>query len=137
MAGHHRPKAALELGFVSVPVEIHDVDADEAESQLIADNVSRWRLNPMEQARLIKRLKERAGIHQGSRLTSVNFTEVAGVVGVELETAKKRDRLNKLIRHSTICSVRAMTSSPIRPLASSNPPPRPISWRTRMSKSLI
>ena len=57
----HRLKAALELGFESVPIEIQNVDADEAESRMIADNVLRRQLNPMEQARLIKRLKERGG----------------------------------------------------------------------------
>lgn len=97
IAGHHRLKAALELGMASVPVEIQNVDDEEAESRLIADNVLRRQLNPMEQARLIKRLKERAGIRQGTRATSVTFTEVAEAVGVKPETAKQLNRLNQLI----------------------------------------
>ena len=36
----------------------------------------------MEQARLIKRLKEQAGIRNGNRFTSVKFTEVAKAVGI-------------------------------------------------------
>ncbi len=51
----------------------------------------------MEQARLIRRLKEKAGIRQGTRGTSVNFTEVAQTGGVAPETAKQLNRLNKLI----------------------------------------
>ncbi len=58
---------------------MHAIDISPAESQLIADNVWRWQLNRMEQARLIKRLKERAGIRQGSRLTSVNFTDLCNL----------------------------------------------------------
>lgn len=97
IAGHHRLKAALELGLETVPIDIQNVDDEEAESRLIADNVLRRQLNPMEQARLIRRLKERAGIRQGTRATSVTVTEVAQAVGVEPETAKQLDRLNKLI----------------------------------------
>ena len=82
IAGHHRLKAALALGLDTVPVEIQDVDPPEAESRLIADNVLRRQLNPIEQARLIKRLKEQAGIRNGNRFTSVKFTEVAKAVGI-------------------------------------------------------
>ena len=62
IAGHHRLKAALELGLDQVPVDIQDVGAAEAEDRLIADNVLRRQLSPGEQSRLIRRLKERAGV---------------------------------------------------------------------------
>ncbi len=103
IAGHHRLKAAMELSLESVPVEIHDVDAAEAESQLIAANVLRRQLNPMEQARLIKRLKERYHVQPGPRgkgqgtANPVNFTGIAQTVGVDPETAHQLDRLNKLV----------------------------------------
>ena len=100
IAGHHRVRAALELGLDTVPVEIQDVNTDEAERLMITDNVLRRQLNPMEQARLIKRLKQQYGIKQGSRIdlvTSVTVTEVTKVVGVGSETAKRLDRLNDLI----------------------------------------
>ncbi len=70
---------------------------------MIADNVLRRQLNPMEQARLIKRLKEQYGIKPGPKgegqgtSNSVTVTEIARVVGVEPETAKQLNRLNKLI----------------------------------------
>ncbi|MCY0865889.1 MAG: ParB N-terminal domain-containing protein, partial [Sulfobacillus sp.] len=100
IAGHHRLKAALELGLETVPVDIHDVDAEEAEDRLIADNVLRRQLNPMEQARLIRRLKERYGIKKGNNQRaggSVKFTDAVQAVGIAPETAYQLDRLNKLI----------------------------------------
>lgn len=99
ITGHHRAKIAVELGLATVPIEIQDVDATEAERLLIADNVLRRQLNPMEQARLIKRLKEMHRITQGVRtdLTSVKMTEVTQAVGIGQETAKRLVRLNKLI----------------------------------------
>lgn len=104
IAGHHRVKAALELGLDAVPVEIHDVPPDEAERLLIADNVLRRQItNPMEQARLIRRLKELHGVKRGPKSesqgtsNSVKMTEIAETVGVGGETAKRLDRLNDLI----------------------------------------
>ena len=97
IAGHHRVKAALELGLPTVPVEIQDVDATEAERLLIADNVLRRQLNPMEQARLIQRLKKEYGIRQGTRSTSAKMAEVAQMVGVPKRTAERLDRLNDLV----------------------------------------
>ena len=88
IAGHHRLKAAVELGFESVPIEIQNVDADEAENRKIADNVLRRQLNPMEQARLIKRLKERVGIKPGNPhgVNSVKFTELTPAAGLKPES---------------------------------------------------
>ncbi|AEW04705.1 ParB domain protein nuclease [Sulfobacillus acidophilus DSM 10332] len=100
IAGHHRLQAALDLGLETVPVEIHDVDPDEAEDRLIADNVLRRQLNPMEQARLIQRLKARYGIKKGNNQRvsgSVKFTDALQAVGLKPETAYQLDRLNKLI----------------------------------------
>lgn len=100
IAGHHRLKAALELGLESVPIDIQNVDNEEAESRLIADNVLRRQLNPMEQARLIHRLKERYGIKKGNNQSvggSVKFTHAVQSVGIEPEAAKQLYRLNKLI----------------------------------------
>ncbi len=104
IAGHHRVKAALELGLNAVPVEIHDVSPEEAERLLIADNVLRRQItNPMEQARLIRRLKELHHIKSGPKSesqgtsNSVKMTEIAETVGVGSETAKRLDRLNDLI----------------------------------------
>ena len=62
----------------------------------------RWRairrqLNPMEQARLIRRLKEEYGILNGKNDSSVKMTEVAQMSGVGQETAKRLNRLNALI----------------------------------------
>ena len=103
IAGHHRLKAALELDLASVPIDIQNVDAEEAESRLIADNVLRRQLTPMEQARLIKRLKEQYGVRpgpksEGQRKTNTaEFARIAKFVGVEPGTAKQLNRLNKLI----------------------------------------
>ncbi|AEJ38611.1 ParB domain protein nuclease [Sulfobacillus acidophilus TPY] len=101
IAGHHRLKAALELGLETVPVEIHDVDPAEAEDRLVADNVLRRHLNPMEPARLIRRLKERYHVkprRKGQGTSNwVNFTQLAQAIGLERESAKQPDRLNKPI----------------------------------------
>ncbi len=105
IAGHHRVKAAIELGLAAVPVEIHDVSPEEAERLLIADNVLRRQItNPMEQARLIRRLKELHGVKRGPKTEShgtsnpVKFTQIAEIVGVGSESAHQLDRLNKLIQ---------------------------------------
>lgn len=66
IAGHHRVRAAVELGLGSVPVAVHDVGDTEAERLLIADNLLRRQItDPMAKARLIARLKELHGVHQG------------------------------------------------------------------------
>ncbi|MBX5466881.1 MAG: ParB/RepB/Spo0J family partition protein [Firmicutes bacterium] len=101
ITGHHRAKAALELGLEAVPVEIQDVDAAEAERLLIADNVLRRQLTPMEQARLIRRLKEAYGIRQGARVdvhkTSDIMSEVQEALGLTDRHLRRLDRLNDLI----------------------------------------
>lgn len=122
IAGHHRLRASLELGLEQVPVDIQDVDSEEAEDRLIADNVLRRQLNLMEQARLIKRLKERAGIRQGTRSTSVKFTEVAKAANIKPETAHQLDRLNKLVPAiQTLISAGKLTQSQGIALASLPP----------------
>ncbi len=101
ITGHHRAKIAVELGLATVPIEIQDVDTDEAERLLIADNVLRRQLNPMEQARLIQRLKKEYDVKRGNNQVggggSVKMTEALEPLGVGQETAKRLDRLNKLI----------------------------------------
>ena len=98
IAGHHRVKAAIELGLSAVPVEIHDVSDEEAERLLIADNVLRRQItNPMEQARLIRRLKELHGIKQGKNSSSRKMREEAAAIGMSEDTAGRLDKLNDLI----------------------------------------
>lgn len=101
IAGHHRLKAALALGLETVPVEIQDVDSQEAESRLIADNVLRRQLNPMEQARLIKRLKEQYGVRPGpkSKRQGTSNTEIISEIALDMTDRQMRnlDKLNDLI----------------------------------------
>jgi len=97
IAGHHRLQAALELGLDQVPVDIQDVDASEAEDRLIADNVLRRQLSLMEQARLIKRLKERAGIKRGKNNSSRKLREELEPLGLSEDQADRLNRLNHLV----------------------------------------
>ncbi len=107
ISGHHRAKIAVELGLATVPIEIQDVDATEAERLLIADNVLRRQLNPMEQARLIQRLQKEYGIKAGNpqfgareiiHNNSDKMSELTLKAGVTNERqAQRLNQLNKLI----------------------------------------
>ena len=103
IAGHHRLQAALELGLETIPVEIQDVSPQEAESRLIADNVLRRQLSLGEQARLIRRLKEEAGIKPGKRTdrtghpTSAIIAEVPGLSQISDRKQYMLDHANDLI----------------------------------------
>ena len=97
IAGHHRLKAALELGLNQVPVDVQDVDSDEAEDRLIADNVLRRQLSPDEQSRLIRRLKERAGVRPGNN----QFVGgVSAIIAGTPELAQASERKRYMIDHA-------------------------------------
>ena len=65
---------------------------------MIADDVLRRQLNPMEQARLIQRLKKMLDIKNGKNNSSVKMTEVAQKAGVAKERHTRRiNQLNALI----------------------------------------
>ncbi|MGC8487338.1 MAG: ParB/RepB/Spo0J family partition protein [Clostridia bacterium] len=107
IAGHHRVRAAVELGLEAVPVAVHDVDDTEAERLLIADNLLRRQItDPMAKARLIRRFKELHEIRQGARTdlvretvhkTSALSAEVAAGVGLKDRQARNLYNLTKLI----------------------------------------
>ena len=97
IAGHHRLRAALELGLEQVSVDIQDVDPEEAEDRLIADNVLRRQLSLGEQARLIRRLKERAGVKRGNN----QFLGGASAIMAEApELAQASERKQRRLDHA-------------------------------------
>lgn len=103
IAGHHRVRAAVELGLESVPVAVHDVDDTEAERLLIADNLLRRQItDPMAKARLIARLKKLNDVKPGRPIqmmehNSATMAELAHEFGAPRRTVERLDRLNKLI----------------------------------------
>lgn len=103
IAGHHRVRAAVELGLESVPVAVHDVDDTEAERLLIADNLLRRQItDPMAKARLIRRLKELNGTKVGRPIQTLEnnsalSAELAAGVGLKDRQARNLYNLTKLI----------------------------------------
>lgn len=56
IAGERRLRAAMKVGLTDVPVIIKDVDDEQAAIMALIENIQREDLNPMEEARGIKRL---------------------------------------------------------------------------------
>lgn len=58
IAGERRLRAAIKAGLTEVPVIIKEVDDEQAAIMALIENIQREDLNPMEEARGIKRLLE-------------------------------------------------------------------------------
>lgn len=56
IAGERRLRAAIKAGLTEVPVIVKDVDDEQAAIMALIENIQREDLNPMEEARGIKRL---------------------------------------------------------------------------------
>lgn len=56
IAGERRLRAAIKAGLLDVPVIVKDVDDEQAAVMALIENIQREDLNPMEEARGIKRL---------------------------------------------------------------------------------
>jgi hypothetical protein len=72
-------------------------DAAEAESRLIADNTLRRQLTLGEQARLIRRLKERTGVKRGPKGQGKSISAIIAEIP-ELATASERKQ--RMIDHA-------------------------------------
>lgn len=58
IAGERRLRAAIKAGLEEVPVIVRDVDDEQAAIMALIENIQRQDLNPMEEARGLKRLLE-------------------------------------------------------------------------------
>lgn len=102
ICGHQRLRAAKELGFLTVPVIIEDIqDVEDVERLLVEDNLHRRHLTPIQKAKLAATLKERWGVrHGGARGqngTLKNVSDIADVIGESERTTKRLIKLNDLI----------------------------------------
>lgn len=72
IAGERRLRAALKVGLQEVPVIIKDVDDEQAAVMALIENIQREDLNPMEEARGIKRLLDEFAL---------THDQIAGAIG--------------------------------------------------------
>jgi len=107
VAGCLRLRIARELGLTHVPVEIWDVDPEQAEYLLIADNEERrYSRDPVKKAKRAEFLRRYWGVREGpgrpkksgnNYPISRTLEDVANAVGEERENLKKLLKLNDLI----------------------------------------
>ncbi len=102
VAGHQRWRIAKELGIEKVPCMIVDVEPEEAEYLLIADNVERRGddNDPMRKAKRAEFLKTHWGVKQGKKGQNVPIKTMADVgqaIGEDERTTKRLLKLNDLI----------------------------------------
>ena len=72
IAGERRLRAAIKAGLVDVPVIIKDVDDEQAAVMALIENIQREDLNPMEEARGIRRLLDEFAL---------THDQIAGAIG--------------------------------------------------------
>ena len=94
VAGHQRWRIAKELGIEKVPCMIVDVEPEEAEYLLIADNVERRGddNDPMRKAKRAEFLKTHWGVKQGKKGQNVPIKTMADVgqaIGEDERTTKR------------------------------------------------
>lgn len=102
IAGHQRHRIALELGFEKVPVEIKDINENEAEYLLIADNEERRQSDddPIKKAKRAEFLKKYWNVRQGKKGQNVpikTMEDIAAAIGEDERTTKRLMKLNDLI----------------------------------------
>lgn len=72
IAGERRLRAAIKAGLADVPVIIKDVDDEQAAVMALIENIQREDLNPMEEARGIRRLLDEFAL---------THDQIAGAIG--------------------------------------------------------
>ncbi|HEY7803156.1 MAG TPA: ParB/RepB/Spo0J family partition protein [Orrella sp.] len=72
IAGERRLRAAIKAGLAEVPVIIKDVDDEQAAVMALIENIQREDLNPMEEARGIRRLLDEFAL---------THDQIAGAIG--------------------------------------------------------
>lgn len=103
ISGHQRLRIARDLGLTHVPYDMLDVDENEAEYLLIAENVERRgqaETDPIKKARIAKFLKEYWGVREGrpSKLgQNGTVSDISEVIGETERTTKRLLKLNDLI----------------------------------------
>jgi ParB-like chromosome segregation protein Spo0J len=105
IAGHQRYRIALELEHDKAPVEIMDINEQEAEYLLIADNEERRQSDddPIKKAKRAEFLKKYWGVKQGKKRQNVvnnndkNMADVAAAIGEDERTTQRLLKLNNLI----------------------------------------
>ena len=85
--GHRRLAAAKAAGFTTVPVEIREITEDEAMEITISANILRTANDPLQEAELIERLREKGK----------TLRDIASVCGWQEGYAARRARLTSLV----------------------------------------
>lgn len=95
ISGHQRLRAGQELYMKTLPCIFLEIDEDESERALIADNVLRRHLTPMELSNLAAVLKKQFGIKNGARKKEgqKGIQEIADLIG---QSERHTHRLLKL-----------------------------------------
>lgn len=86
VAGHRRAVACRLAGLAEVPVFIRDLDERAQLEAMLAENIARRSLNPLEIAKACKALQERGR----------SIEQIAGIVGIGKMTADKHLAILKL-----------------------------------------
>lgn len=101
VAGERRYRAALELGWESIPAFVRDMTDREASAVMLAENLSRDNLNPIEEARAYSK-RIQAGW---------SADDISQATGVSVERIKRR--LSLLMLQESIAALVASGHFPI------------------------
>lgn len=88
LAGHMRWQAAQRAGLSQVPVMVRNADDRTAAAIALVENLLRRDLNPIEEARALRRLREEFGLNQEQLAETLNVSQSAisrmlGLLGLD------------------------------------------------------
>lgn len=108
ISGHQRYRIAKDIGINEVPVEIVDVDAEQAEYLLIAENIERRgeaEPDPIKKGRIAQFLREYWGVQRGrggdrkskDKMPLKTMGDIASTISEDIRVTTRLLKLNDLI----------------------------------------
>jgi len=91
--GHHRHKIALELGLITVPCVVHDLDDKSAHLAILTANLLRRQLTPEQRSTIRLKYMREVGINEqgrpGKGLNLMPLSEVSNILETPVPTLKR------------------------------------------------